>query len=523
MARRARGTQRALSQYSQGMSSVRRALLLLFALSLWPACDGGVDTRTEPDGALIADATSDGPVLPSPDAGPAPDGPIVTGPDGDGDGVPDDQDNCPNVPNAAQADFDQDGQGDACTPQDGTIAHPFIISTAGTNGGGPNGGGHVTFVDEQDTSASLSDAIDAYPPSTADESGPELVYVFRVDQPVYFSAEVTKPEPSGVDIDVHLLSSLSPLSLIARNNLVVTEALAPGVYYLVLDSYAGKAGPYTLDVAIRPKTPAAGETFNAYILEAVTQIEATYKLLGYDAAALTHDLAYGAKGTITASKPPKTMCVAASMEVMLTAMQIYAQETGDATVFDHLPLKSWQTLASSAIRGHIWVNPDFNARGSADALRHFGMGMTVPFKELTPGSFINLNRTSGTGHAVVFLAFIDNVGNESSSWHSDVVGFKYFSSQGGLAAGDGGFDYRYAIFSQHGSPAMPYKRDLQVIDSDDQLYLNTGIMYAPARWLPTSWTKTNASLLRPRPELFSVFDAAHFDPITADDILPPRP
>ncbi len=34
--------------------------------------------------------------------------------DVDGDGVPDDQDNCPNVPNPAQSDVDDDGFGDAC-------------------------------------------------------------------------------------------------------------------------------------------------------------------------------------------------------------------------------------------------------------------------------------------------------------------------------------------------------------------------------------------------------------------------
>jgi hypothetical protein len=34
--------------------------------------------------------------------------------DGDGDGVPDDDDNCPAIPNADQADFDGDDAGDAC-------------------------------------------------------------------------------------------------------------------------------------------------------------------------------------------------------------------------------------------------------------------------------------------------------------------------------------------------------------------------------------------------------------------------
>ena len=35
---------------------------------------------------------------------------------------------------------------------------------------------------------------------------------------------------------------------------------------------------------------------------------------------------------------------------------------------------------------------------------------------------------------------------------------------------------------------MPYNRDLHVINSEDQLYLNTGIAYAPKHWLVTSWS-----------------------------------
>ena len=41
---------------------------------------------------------------------------VLTAPDADLDGVPDSQDNCPNVPNPEQTDSDGDGTGDACEP-----------------------------------------------------------------------------------------------------------------------------------------------------------------------------------------------------------------------------------------------------------------------------------------------------------------------------------------------------------------------------------------------------------------------
>ena len=53
----------------------------------------------------------------------------ITSNDADGDGIADDQDNCPTVANADQADQDGDGIGDVCDPDrdgDGNVGRSVI-------------------------------------------------------------------------------------------------------------------------------------------------------------------------------------------------------------------------------------------------------------------------------------------------------------------------------------------------------------------------------------------------------------
>ncbi len=224
---------------------------------------------------------------------------------------------------------------------------------------------------------------------------------------------------------------------------------------------------------------------NAMVMESVAYLYDNYGLLGWGNAVLTHDIIYGPYGTIPATEGGKTMNVAAMMEVILTVMQRYASETGNDEVFDYLPIESWRNLSNDCIKAHIWTNPILDSYGTVDALCHFGMGEIVPFEELTPGSFINFNRTTSTGHAVVFLAFIDGDGTEYAAYPDGVtvIGFKYFSSQGGPAVGEGGLDYRYAIFDGYGPPSgLPHGTDIHVIYSTDRQIMNTGRMLHPSRW-----------------------------------------
>jgi hypothetical protein len=262
---------------------------------------------------------------------------------------------------------------------------------------------------------------------------------------------------------------------------------------------------------------AGSRYFNSYVLKAVKQLYGNYKLLGYDIhSVLTHNVTYYTDAPIPATNPPKTMCVAAQMEVILTAYQLYAQDTGDYSIYKYLPRESFIGLTQDDIKGHIWVNKNFNSFGTADALYNFGMGDKIPFEQLKPGSFVNINRTTGTGHAVTFIGYINSSGTVLAAYDPSVVGFEYFSSQGGAAAGAGGFDFRDAVFSQYGCPTnMPIKRDCNVIYSTDRTYLNTGMMLSPKYWQHPAAPKAISLPGFPKEE--TVLDEKFFDGHTTDD------
>lgn len=417
----------------------------------------------------------------------------------------------------------------------GTTADPIDLS-------GNRKGNAVTkaisFVDFRSTADSSSDLFDTYAGFTSlDESGSEYIYSFTIDQPSRVMAMIGKPDPSGVDIDIHLLGNLDPdtsnMDLIDRGDFEVYARLEPGTYFLITDSYAGKVGDYELQVAIRPTESAHGEDqyFNYYMMEAIHMIDHRFRLLGYASDWLTHNMYYGDvnntdpdkeiyHGEITMLTDRHTMCVAAVWEIMLTAMELYVEDTGDYTIYEYMPLKSWKTQNQANLKGHLWVNHSYS-HGSADAVTNFGMGEHALFPELTPGSVLGITRSTGTGHAVVFVSFLDKWGIEHNTYPNDeeIIGFKYYSSQGGFAEGNGGMDYRYAIFTDYHTstfcnnnprvcddsdiPIMPYRIDRNIyyhtkgycqsgtqsvsdpVNLDRGLKLcrlNTGYIYGPTHW-----------------------------------------
>lgn len=120
----------------------------------------------------------------------------------------------------------------------GTTTHPIEIT------GFP-------YFDQRWTAGAASDVIDSYScASTTDESGPEMLYHFHTPSGGTLSAVVSDDE--GVDIDVHVMTSASGSTCLARNDTTVSVDVPAGDVWLSLDTWVGGQeypGPYLLSVS----------------------------------------------------------------------------------------------------------------------------------------------------------------------------------------------------------------------------------------------------------------------------------
>jgi hypothetical protein len=223
--------------------------------------------------------------------------------------------------------------------------------------------------------------------------------------------------------------------------------------------------------------------FNDYILRSIAEVVSQRKNGGYDLhQSFTQDLRYG-NAIVKASKPSLTMCVAAIEEIIIEAINLYAKENGP-DVFDKIPVTSWSKGHLAGLRANIFTYKGTGSRGTGHALDRFGVGKELPFSELKAGDFVNFNRANGTGHAVVFLGYLDKTSEIQNVYSDDIVGFRYFSAQG-KGRPDAGLGYRNAYFSglcPASSPIKGFTRDCDLIRASNRVLLNSGRMYAPAEW-----------------------------------------
>jgi hypothetical protein len=109
----------------------------------------------------------------------------------------------------------------------------------------------LPFADRRDTSTFGVDKITQYPAcGTQDEHGNEVYYKVTLAAPAMLHAYVID---DAADIDLHLLGdSPSASGCIARGDTSVDRQLDAGTYYIVADTYAGKAGDFTIVVMTDP-------------------------------------------------------------------------------------------------------------------------------------------------------------------------------------------------------------------------------------------------------------------------------
>jgi hypothetical protein len=225
---------------------------------------------------------------------------------------------------------------------------------------------------------------------------------------------------------------------------------------------------------------ARAQDFNAYVLKSIEHLHPLYAKGGYDLnQAFTHDIRYGTRGVVKASAPARTMCVAAVTEVILYAINKYAETTGDATVYDKIPLFAWTQGNMLSLRANIFMFGGTGSLGTGHTLKDFRLGDELAFEQLKAGDFVNLNRTNGSGHAVVFLGFLTRDSTLLATHDASVVGFRYFSAQGGS---DNGFGYRNAFFTGNCPTRSSLPTDCNIMRSPNRALLNLGRMWEPARW-----------------------------------------
>jgi hypothetical protein len=244
--------------------------------------------------------------------------------------------------------------------------------------------------------------------------------------------------------------------------------------------------------------PSHPKTFRPYVLKAVALLYGERKLGGDDMSRrFTKDLHYGGQCCIYATRPVPTkepyptMCVAAVVETMVEALNIYGRETGDSSYTQEFPLNRIDGDTITSLIPNVFKYSGANSSGTGYALATLGLGRELSFDQLQPGDFVSFNRKNNTGHAVIFMGFITKDGNVSNQQFSaSVVGFRYFSAQGQQRK-DGGFGYRNAYLTGKCPIPKGQDDDCDIIGvsvrpdgtvSQSSRLFNSGEMFSPDSW-----------------------------------------
>ncbi|HNT34297.1 MAG TPA: peptidoglycan DD-metalloendopeptidase family protein [bacterium] len=150
-----------------------------------------------------------------------------------------------------------DQRGAFGTSGSGTKASPFRISQ--------------TPFTHSYTTVGGEDTWDVYTPvgSGISQAGPEVLYQVTVRNPCTITVTVNHTGYPTLDVDIHLLSSLSNTACVARADWTFTYSIpSAGTYYIAADTYQNdsRATAYTLDVTVQgdPTFPNSWNSLGTY-------------------------------------------------------------------------------------------------------------------------------------------------------------------------------------------------------------------------------------------------------------------
>ncbi|MFO1168590.1 MAG: hypothetical protein U1E19_10830 [Rhodoblastus sp.] len=206
----------------------------------------------------------------------------------------------------------------------------------------------------------------------------------------------------------------------------------------VADYELSPASGMTVPTASQPDGAGGGQmqTFNAEILKAVVAINTKWGVRATTFTVISPTTFLRPDCCVKANHPPKTMCVAAVTEIIIEALNgYYALRPVTRRLSRNCRMSERRGGSKKDIRAHVFMYEGL-AQGTAHALERFGPVPGPLFEQLELGSFTtNLNRKK-SGHACVFLAYLDATGNEvEETYGPGVVGVRGTSSQGKDLAG----------------------------------------------------------------------------------------
>ena len=211
--------------------------------------------------------------------------------------------------------------------------------------------------------------------------------------------------------------------------------------------------------------------FNDTLCKAADQLFESEGNKGYKADSdFTNNFDFGPY-RVTARAPPYSMCVSFQYELILTAINLYAEHSVDAKAYEYLKKSEWFGLNGLTLQNCVWENAHCHSVGQA--LSIFGMGESLAFAQLTPGSFISYDHGSG-GHSVCFLGFLNDQASVTA-YSAEVAGFRFIASNGSKQSGDG-ISYRDGVLLGRKMQPGRYKQSTGIRN------MRGGVMYMPSDW-----------------------------------------